>query len=73
MAEIIPFPEPEDEPVEIDLAITYFSPVKATYRVAGIDQSNDHDMLNLAGLLQFLAEAIYLSHGGKEAYDEDDC
>lgn len=72
MADIIPFPEPDDEPVEIDLAITYFSPFKATWRLAGIDESNDHDMLNLAGLLVYLAEGIYLRYGGKEIYDEDD-
>lgn len=41
--------------------------------MAGLDSNNDHDMLNLAGLLEYLAEDIYLRYGGKEAYDEDDC
>lgn len=62
MADIIPFPEPDAEPVTFTIEITQFSPDRAAYRIDGNVDDDPANMMHIAELLDYMAEAIRQNH-----------
>lgn len=64
MADIIQFPtEPDAEPVTFTIEITQFSPERAAYTIDGNVDNDPANMLHIADLLDYMAEAIRQKHG----------